>query len=171
MADEEDRNTIIYPLPGDKTGGAVPVKSWKTGPDGKGTFKVRFTRVGRYQTQLSSGEIKSNIVYTQVVPRCGTKADIRMGNSEIRARLRSATDIDEIHKMVEESRLCYQLAQGKLKKLALKELEDTNKNADNRIEQLRLRETKWSLDANASPSGDVGIGLNKTTKKSSISEL
>lgn len=162
MSKSDEEDAIIVPLPGDsKTGGKVGT----TGPtdeNGRFTFKVRNTRIGRYRYHVESqdGKVKSNEVVVQVLPLCKNKGDITRGNDILRASITSETQIQEIERMVQESKLYLDLAPANLKKVALKQYQKTTNHASKRIEQLRLVEKAWGGHLSKD-----GVSFHKSERK------
>ena len=152
---------IIYPLPGDRNG--KPIGTFVTDSEGKYSGQIQFNEPGRYSLHVSSmdGRVKTNPVVIQILPKCRSKGDIRQGNKLIRATIRAALTKEEIESQVGKSRLYLDCAPENLRKVALKQYEETTKNAHKRIEELRLMDRKFGISVDPQKGFSLAYEVRK----------
>ena len=96
-----------------------------TDDNGEAEGQFTFTRPGRYVIQVASsdGSVVTQSQVIQVLPKCDSKGNIKIGNQIIRASITASVSINEISSLVEESRSFCDLSPDGLKKYAAMEYE------------------------------------------------
>ena len=155
-----DSPKIIYPLPGDQAG--KPLRSFVTDSQGKFSGQIQFNEPGRYSIYAATADqrVRSNPVVVQVLPKGQSKGDIRQGNL-IRATIRAATNTQEIESQLKKNKLYVECSNENLRKVALREYEDTSETAHKRIEELRLTDRRFGVSANLEKGFPVEYGVHK----------
>ena len=158
-----DSPKIIYPLPGDQAG--KPLRSFVTDSQGKFSGQIQFNGPGRYSIYAATADqrVRSNPVVVQVLPKCQSKGDIRQGNKLIRATIRAATNTQEIESQLKKSKLYVDCSSENLRKVALREYEETSETTHKRIEELRLTDRRFGVSVNPQEGFSLDYGVRKSS--------
>jgi hypothetical protein len=157
---------FVFPLPGEGKG--AHLGTVQTDDRGMANIDLTPLEVGRYTIKakgLQSG--REAFTTIQVLPPCKSRGQIRTYNRMVQNSIQAAANEQEVSSWVEKSRLAYSLSEGRLKKSAEKEYQQTCEIANRRLQELMPRMNNNILNNYGSINGSIvqqgSAGSSNTT--------